>query len=138
MILPALGAFAACLLAPALASSASSNTPTCSAHAQLGTGKVSVTFSCTAAIRRLQVALPAATRSSTRPKLRIGSRAWPCAVTGSRMVDCSHDVPSHRAAAVDLAWRPGPAVGDPVLFTATAPAAKVTLRLTVTTPDDGD
>jgi len=134
----ALGISAVCLLAPALASSASSSAQTCSAHAQLGTGDVSVTFSCTAAVRRLQLALPAATRSSTRPRLRLGSRAWPCDVTGARTVVCSHDVPSRRAAAVDVAWRPTPAVGDPVLFTATAPAAKISLRLAVTTPDDGD
>jgi hypothetical protein len=134
--LSALGATAASLLAPALASS---NTPTCSAHAQLGTGAaVSLTFSCSAAIRRLQLALPVATRSTTRPKLRIGSRAWPCAVSGARTVVCSHEIPSRRAAAVDLGWSPTPAVGDPVLFTATGPATKITLHLAVTTPDDGD
>jgi len=137
MILSALGASVACLLAPPLVANASSNAPTCSAHAQLGTGSVSVTFSCSAAIRRLQLVVPAATRSSTRPKLQLGSRAWPCAVAG-RMVACTHAVPARRAGAVVLAWRPDPVVGDPILFTATAPTAKIDLHLTVSTPDDGD
>jgi hypothetical protein len=118
--------------------------PTCDAHAQLENGtavspttpSVSLTFSCTTALTRVRLTLPAKARLTARPRLYGSGPSKACTVSG-RVVTCLTQLKAGHAVGIMLKWRPLPAVGDPILFTATGRGAPVVLRLSVANSDDG-
>jgi hypothetical protein len=118
--------------------------PTCDAHAQLENGTnvspspdyVSLTFSCTTALTRVRLTLPAKIKLNERPRFYGSGPAKACTVAG-RVVTCVANLKAGRAGGITLHWRPLPNVGDPVLFSATGRAAPIVLRLSVENSDDG-
>ncbi|HEY3924970.1 MAG TPA: hypothetical protein VGL75_10460 [Acidothermaceae bacterium] len=119
-------------------------TTTCDAHAQLENGTnvspspdyVSLTFSCTTALTRVRLTLPAKTKLAARPRLYGNGASKPCTVVG-RVVTCVTSLKAGRAGGITLHWRPLPNVGDPILFSATGRGAPIVLRLSVANSDDG-
>jgi hypothetical protein len=135
---PFVFAAALCALAGGVRANAAGS-QTCSAHAQLGDrGIVMLTFSCTGSVTHVRVDLPRGAKASFKPSLHVGNRAIACTLDGRRTAMCVASLPAGRAAAVAVGWHPGPAAGDPLVFTATGPRATVKLHLAVATVADTD
>jgi hypothetical protein len=134
----ALGAVALAIAAPADAA------PTCDAHAQLENGTnvspspdyVSLTFSCTTALTRVRLTLPAKVKLAARPRLYGNGPSKACTVSG-RVVTCVTNLKAGRSVGITFHWHPLPNVGDPILFSATGRGAPIVLRLSVANSDDG-
>jgi hypothetical protein len=135
----------AALVAASLAVAAQADAAaTCDAHAQLENGTavtptanyVSLTFSCTTALTRVRLTLPAKAKLTTRPRLYGNGASKACTVSG-RVVTCVTQLKVGRAVGIVLNWRPLPGVGDPILFSATGRGAPIVLRLSVANSDDG-
>ena len=132
-----LGAAVATLAACSAASAAPAR-ETCSATAQLAKhGIVTVTFDCTMHVTRTHVSLGSGLKLVGTPVFRGSAWRHACSTGGAREVACVATRPT-TTGAVDVNWRPSPAVGDPLLFSATGPTGSVSLHLTVTTWDDSD
>jgi hypothetical protein len=128
----------------ALASPVAAAAPTCDAHAQLENGTnvspspdyVSLTYSCSTALTRVRLTLPAKAKLAQRPRVYGSGPAKACTVAG-RVVTCLTKLKAGHAGGITLHWRPLPDVGDPILFSATGRGAPIVLRLSVANSDDG-
>ncbi|HLX21578.1 MAG TPA: hypothetical protein VKR23_15645 [Gaiellaceae bacterium] len=127
------GAAAALVLAPSAAARES-----CSATAQLAKhGIVTVTFTCSMHVNSTSVTLGPGLRLAGKPVFRATGQRRACTTSRTRHAACTATRPTS-VGAVDVNWRPIPAVGDPILFSAAGPSGSVSLHLTVTTWDDSD
>lgn len=131
-----LSAAALAALATSAGTHASTASPWCSAHVLLGANAANLTFTCTAAVTRLRLEVPANAELTARPRLLLsGRRSSACTLSG-RTVTCAGKVAPGKSAGVVLRYRPIAKLGDAILFDATAHDAPIVLRLSVADPND--